>query len=82
MATECFVPGDRLVLIEGNGQITRTWNDLTRGQRHASSHARWMRPRHSSFRSEGRPSKLLNWSYRRLEVQLPFSGGPVGDSAR
>lgn len=23
------------------------------------------------------PAKLLNWKYRRLEVQLPFSGGPT-----
>jgi ubiquinone/menaquinone biosynthesis C-methylase UbiE len=30
-------------------------------------------------RSGGHPTKLLNWKYRRLERQLPFSGGPSAE---
>jgi ubiquinone/menaquinone biosynthesis C-methylase UbiE len=69
-------PGGRLVLIEGK------WGDNKDLER---SHARPVsrilsRVIHGAaalvLRSGGRPTKLLNWSYRRLEVQLPFSGGP------
>jgi ubiquinone/menaquinone biosynthesis C-methylase UbiE len=69
-------PGGRLALIEGK------WAD------NAGLERSYARPTSRLFarlidlvaafvtRIGARPTKLLNWKYRRVEVQLPFSGGP------
>jgi ubiquinone/menaquinone biosynthesis C-methylase UbiE len=72
-------PGGRLALIEGkwanNEELELAYSRpaskiLARGVDAAAAIAR---------RVHIPPTKLLNWKYRRLEIQLPFSGGPTPD---
>jgi ubiquinone/menaquinone biosynthesis C-methylase UbiE len=70
-------PGGRLALIEGkwadNEALARAHSRPTSRVLALAVDAAAAAARHVRIP----PTKLLNWKYRRLEIQLPFSGGPA-----